>query len=168
MSDARERPDPGSADRGLTHVALNVRDAGASIAFYERFAGMRPVHRRRGEDGREVVWLSDCTRPFAVVLIEAERVRGRLEGIAHLGVACASREEVDRLARRARDEGRLALAPRDDGPPVGYWALLHDPDGHNLELSYGQQVAHAVDGGAVGTDRGAGAGTPGAPERGGR
>jgi hypothetical protein len=27
---------------------------------------------------------------------------------------------------------------------VGYWALLRDPDGHNLELSYGQQVALAV------------------------
>jgi hypothetical protein len=35
----------------------------------------------------------------------------------------------------------------DHGPPVGYWGSVTDPDGHNLELSYGQEVnvaaAHA-------------------------
>lgn len=131
-------------DLGLTHVALNVRDAEASIAFYRRFARMRPVHRRRGGRGRQVVWLSDGTRAFAVVLIESERVDARLEGVAHLGVACASREEVDGLAERARREGCLLCEPRDDGAPVGYWTLLRDPDGHNLELSHGQEVGLAV------------------------
>jgi catechol 2,3-dioxygenase-like lactoylglutathione lyase family enzyme len=135
-------------DLGLTHVALNVRDAETSIAFYERFARMRPVHRRRGEQGHQVVWLSDCTRAFAVVLIESERVDARLDGVAHLGVACASREEVDGLAACARGEGCLVREPRDGGAPVGYWTLLRDPDGHNLELSYGQEVGATVGGGA--------------------
>jgi len=34
----------------------------------------------------------------------------------------------------------LLAEPRDDGPPVGIWAFLQDPDGHTLELSYGQEI----------------------------
>lgn len=134
-------------DLGLTHVALTVRDVDASLAFYARYAAMRVVHAR-GEPGRRVVWISDATRPFVVVLIEADEaddVRARLDGIAHLGVGCASREEVDRLADLARSEGRLRLGPLDEGPPVGYYAIMADPDGHNLEVSHGQEVGLTVE-----------------------
>ena len=129
---------------GLSHVALSVRDVDTSVAFYERFAGMREVHRRN-RSGRRVVWLSDLSRPFVIVLIEVERVEGRLDGIAHLGIGCASKHEVDDLCDLARSESRLVLGPDDAGQPVGYWALLRDPDGHNLEISFGQEVALAVD-----------------------
>ena len=77
-------------------------------------------------------------------LIEGDEVQGRLEGIAHLGIACASRREVDELCARARAEDALALEPRADPGPAGYWGLLRDPDGHNVELSYGQEVGRAV------------------------
>jgi catechol 2,3-dioxygenase-like lactoylglutathione lyase family enzyme len=132
---------------GLTHVALLIQDATASIDFYGRYAGMEVVHRRQDADsGREVLWLSDRTRPFVIVLIEAERVEGRLEGFAHLGVGCESRAQVDRLCEQARSEGRLKLGPVDSGQPVGYWAFIEDPDGHNLEISYGQEVGFTVSG----------------------
>ena len=134
-------------DVGLTHVALLIQDATASIDFYGRYAGMEVVHRRQDADsGREVLWLSDRTRPFVIVLLEAERVEGRLEGFAHLGVGCESRAEVDRLCEQARSEGRLKLGPVDSGHPVGYWAFIEDPDGHNLEISYGQEVGFTVSG----------------------
>jgi catechol 2,3-dioxygenase-like lactoylglutathione lyase family enzyme len=136
------------SDVGLTHVALPVADVAASVAFYARYAAMRVVHRRRDPaSGHEVVWLSDGTRPFVIVLIEVQHVGGRLEGLAHLGVACATRDEVDRLCADARAEGRLRLGPLDAGAPVGYFALLADPDGHTLELSHGQEVGLAVDAG---------------------
>ncbi len=130
-------------DLGLSHIALTVRDVDRSIDFYRIFAGFDVVHRR-GAPGRRVVWLSDLRRPFAVVLIEAENPQGLLEGISHLGIGCESREEVDRLAAVARAAGLLKLEPRDSGQPVGYWALLRDPDGHNLELAYGQEVASEI------------------------
>ena len=60
---------------GLTHVALPVTDPDASVAFYERYAAMKVVHRRRDEAAATtVVWLSDLTRPFVIVLVEAKRV----------------------------------------------------------------------------------------------
>lgn len=130
-------------DVGASHLALVASDLARSISFYERYAGMKIVHERRDPGGSRVVWLSDLTRPFVLVLIEG-RVDARLGGSCHLGVGCASREEVDRLAGAARAEGCLELGPTDSGEPVGYWAFLRDPDGHHLELSYGQEVGLTV------------------------
>ncbi len=131
-------------DLGLTHVALPIADAARSAAFYERFADMQVVHRRTdSQTGAGVVWLSDLTRPFVVVLIESP-VSHTLGGFAHLGVGCTSRAEVDARVDAARAGGHHVLGPFDDGPPVGYWTIIADPDGHNLELSYGQDVAFTV------------------------
>ena len=134
------------SDLGLTHIALPVTDMEASIAFYSKYARMTVVHRRRdSEHDGEVAWVSDLTRPFVLVLIRAERVERPLAPWAHLGVGCESREEVDRLCAEARAGGRLLTEPIDSGYPVGYWALLSDPDGHTLELSYGQEVGLTVE-----------------------
>jgi catechol 2,3-dioxygenase-like lactoylglutathione lyase family enzyme len=126
-------------DLGLTHVALPARDLDDSADFYARYARMQVVHRREG-----VVWLSDTTRPFVIVLMQSAGVPDPLRAPAHLGVACESRDEIDRLADRAREEGRLIEGPSDHGPPVGYFAFIRDPDGHTLEISYGQDVDLAV------------------------
>jgi catechol 2,3-dioxygenase-like lactoylglutathione lyase family enzyme len=128
------------SDVGLTHVALPASNLDASVRFYERYARMQIVHRRP-----DVVWLSDKTRPFVIVLIESPEVHHPLRPFGHLGVGCESRDEVQRLSELARDEGCLVEGPTDYGPPVGYWAFLSDPDGHTLELSFGQEVALTVE-----------------------
>jgi catechol 2,3-dioxygenase-like lactoylglutathione lyase family enzyme len=133
-------------DHGLTHVALPVADVEASLDFYGRFADMHVVHHRRDEQtGDQVVWLSDRTRPFVIVLIQHDQPSGGLTGFSHLGVGCDSREEVDRRTETAQREGRTVRGPFDSGPPVGYWAFITDPDGNNLELSYGQEVGITVE-----------------------
>jgi catechol 2,3-dioxygenase-like lactoylglutathione lyase family enzyme len=143
VSDASRDPIRGRVDVGASHLALVASDLARSIPFYERYAGMKIVHQRTDPGGARVVWLSDLTRPFVLVLIEG-RVEARLGGFCHLGVGCASREEVDRLAAAARADGCLELGPTDSGEPVGYWAFLRDPDGHHLELSFGQEVGLTV------------------------
>lgn len=127
------------SDIGLTHVALPAQDLVASASFYEHFAHMHVVHRRES-----VLWLSDKTRPFVIVLVESEHITP-LAPLAHLGVGCESREAVDLLCDAARDQECLISGPEDSGPPVGYWALIRDPDGHTLEVSYGQDVGLAVE-----------------------
>jgi catechol 2,3-dioxygenase-like lactoylglutathione lyase family enzyme len=132
-------------DFGLTHIALPVGNIEKSVAFYAKYARMQVVHRRTDPaSGSDVVWISDGTRPFVLVLIQAPKVEHPLLPLAHLGVACASREEVDRLCALAKAEGCLRLGPREAGSPVGYTALLADPDGHTLEIAFGQEVALAV------------------------
>jgi lactoylglutathione lyase len=135
------------SDIGLTHVAFAVRDIGKSIAFYERYAGMSVIHRRPGrEQGAAVAWVSDLTRPFIIVLIQAPDLNDTPLGpFGHLGVGCGSRSEVDRLANLADIEGILISPPQDSGPPVGYWAYVRDPDGNTLEVAYGQEVTFTVD-----------------------
>ncbi len=132
-------------DIGLTHIALPVTNIDEGIAFYAKYAAMQVVHSRvDAESGIRVVWLSDHTRPFVIVLAEIAPVGAPLLPFAHLGVGCDAREEGDRLCELARDEGRLHSGPTDSGYPIGYWAFLSDPDGHTLEISFGQEVALAV------------------------
>ena len=132
-------------DVGLTHVALPVSNVERSIEFYKAYANMQVVHQRIDtETGIPVVWLSDHTRPFVIVLIQSESVHPILSAMAHLGVGCRSREELDTLCAKAEQEGILLKAPQDSGYPIGYWAFLSDPDGHTLELSYGQEVGLTV------------------------
>jgi catechol 2,3-dioxygenase-like lactoylglutathione lyase family enzyme len=134
------------SDRGLTHVALTVRDVDQSVAFYRDFGGFEVVHERHDDEtGSAVVWLSDLTRPFVVVLIQNKEPIHRLAGSNHLGVSVVSRDDVDAAADRARADGRLEIGPTDSGHPVGYWAIIRDPDGHQLELSHGQEVGLTVD-----------------------
>jgi catechol 2,3-dioxygenase-like lactoylglutathione lyase family enzyme len=116
-----------------------------SLAFYKKYAHMDVVHRRTEEDGNQVAWITDQTRPFVIVLLEKPKIEHRLLPPAHLGVACESREEVDRRCQEARTEGCLSEGPADAGHPIGYWAFLTDPDGHILELSHGQEVAFTVE-----------------------
>jgi len=101
------------------------------------------VHRREPDlpDARKVAWLSDHTRPFALVLVQSDNVTDTpLGNFGHLGVACASREEIDKKTQIARAQGILRREPVDAGEPVGYYVFFADPDGNTLELSYGQRV----------------------------
>ena len=88
------------ADVGLTHVALPVRSLAGSVAFYGRYAAMHVVHQRPG-----VAWVSDGTRPFALVLIETRAEIKPLLPMAHLGVGVRSRETsaASRASPRIRD-----------------------------------------------------------------
>lgn len=133
-------------DLGLTHIAFAVRDLERSVDFYRRYAAMSVVHTRDGHTpGHRVAWVSDLTRPFVIVLIQSDQVLDTPLGpFGHLGVGCASREQVDRLTGLARQEGLAVRGPTDSGPPVGYWATIADPDGNTLELAHGQEVNFTV------------------------
>ncbi len=134
------------SDLGFTHIALLASDPGRSAAFYGLYADMKIVHDRTdATTGQRVIWLGDGTRPFVIVLLQAALVTPRLDGMAHLGVAVATRAEVDRRCEIAKGNGLGIEGPFDYGPPVGYWAFIADPDGHNLEISCDQEVEQAVE-----------------------
>ena len=132
---------------GLTHVAFAVRNIEASIEFYQRYAAMTVIHRRTDPGSSfEVAWLTDFTRPFKIVLIEGPGLDDTPLGpFGHLGVGCVSRDQVDTLAASARAGGILVKDATDSGPPVGYWALIRDPDGNTLEVAHGQTAAFTVE-----------------------
>lgn len=125
---------------GFSHVALQVSDLDRSIAFYERWAGLKLVDRLEDPNtGAKAARLGDEHSSFVVALVQGPQpVEHRLAGLGHLGVGCIDREEVDRACVEAERDGCLRRGPIDSGYPLGYWAFLTDPDGHQLELSYGQ------------------------------
>ena len=126
----------------LTHVALGVRDLDRTVAFYRKHVRLHVVHER-DDGGMRVVWLSeDASHPrFVLVLfpMRAEPASGPTT-LQHLGFAVASREEVDAAATAARADGVLAMDPVYAGPIVGYFCILRDPDGNQVEFSFGQPI----------------------------
>lgn len=124
----------------FTHVALFCADIDASASFYARHVGLVEVHRRV-EDGVTVAWMGEEARPgeFVVVLLGLPVPRG--DGpVAHLGYAVGSRADVDAAAARGRAEGIDVEGPVEGGPVVGYYCMLADPDGNQVEFSYGQAL----------------------------
>ena len=126
----------------LTHVAFGVRDLGQTIAFYRKHVRLHVVHERE-EHGSRVVWLGERTDDPSFVLVFFE-VKG--EGtsgpspLQHLGFALASRDEVNAAAEAARRDGILVLEPVYAGPIVGYFCIVRDPDGVQVEFSHGQPI----------------------------
>lgn len=132
-----------SLDLGFTHIALKCSDLDRTACFYQRYAAMEVVHSRE-EAGVKVAWLADGTRPFCIVFLEDGSLEAPLGPFAHLGVALESRAAVDRMIAKAEAEGVTVKEPFDCPPPVGYGAMLLDPDGHTLEISCGQTVAYTI------------------------
>ena len=126
----------------MTHVAVRASDIDQSVAFYERYAGLMPVHERE-DDGIRVVWLSHMREDpdFVVVLLAMPHEPMREPAATdHFGFDVGSRVEVDRIAALARDEGILKFGPVDAGPIVGYFAMVRDPSGNTCEFSHGQPI----------------------------
>ena len=124
-----------------THIALQVRDIEASAAFYERYCGLRIVHERT--EAFRVVWLGWGEDPpqFVIVLLGQPYEINHQPEYQHIGMAVDSRDDVDKIAARARADGlSVDWAPQDGGSIVGYFCGLTDPDGNVVEFSYGQRL----------------------------
>ncbi len=146
----------------LTHIALPVRDLEATLAFYRRYTTMEVIHERQDDEtGLRTAWLANAgdrtdagddvgiqAARFVIVLIcgslptnitgDIKEEYGFLRSISHLGISCDTRDDVDRIAAMAKDEGCLLLGPMYRNPVVGYICIVTDPDGNNIEFSVEQ------------------------------
>lgn len=140
----------------LTHIALPVRDLAAQLAFYAKYTNMAVIHERKDpKTGLRTAWIAnqrdvttDAAR-FVIVLIEGSLPREIvgdemkeeytfLTSISHLGISMNTRDDVDRIAAMAKEEGVLVLGPMYRNEVVGYICLVRDPDGNNVEFSVEQ------------------------------
>ena len=123
-----------------THITITVSNFERSLEFYQSMCGLQIVRDRRREGGG-TLWLGyepDAGEDpaFVLVLMEGE-VTDRLD---HFGFQCDQREEVDRIAKAAAARDILIYAPTDSGGSVGYWTIIRDPDGHQVEFTFGQPI----------------------------
>lgn len=124
----------------LTHIALQVKDVAATVAFYRDYCGLAAVHAR---DGGRVTWLAEPGRERELILVilgGGDAHPQADDDYGHLGFALPHRHDVDAIARRAEAEGRLVWPPREEPYPVGYYCGVRDPDGRFVEFSYGQPL----------------------------
>jgi lactoylglutathione lyase len=126
---------------------LPCADIDATIAWYERFTPLRLLDRRQDDDGFGA-WLGhpdQGDRPFILVLVSFLRDQSNgphptLAAFAHLGLELPTKDGVDEIAARGRDEGCLACEPQWMPPPIGDICALTDPDGNMIEFSFDQGV----------------------------
>ncbi|MDH3581223.1 MAG: VOC family protein [Hyphomicrobiales bacterium] len=132
----------------FTHCALHVGDIDASIAFYERFCGLKVVHAHGATPAERTVWMAEEGREkaFVMVLVSGGRGQSRRDGdMTHYGFAVERRADVDTIAAKARAAGCLYWEPQQLPYPVGYLCALEDPDGYIVEFSHGQPLGPAVE-----------------------
>ena len=118
-----------SAKASKAHVAIHVKDVGASIAFYEKLFGIEPCKVRTGYAKFDV-----ANPPLNFSLNEGA---GPGQGaLSHLGIQVESTADVLAVRERWRDAG---LLPRDEMKTECCYALqdkswVRDPDGNEWEV----------------------------------
>ncbi len=127
---------------GFTHCALHVCDLDESIAFYEDYCGLKFV-LEHGEGAGRTVWMAapGAEDDFVLVMMGGGARRNPSEkDMTHYGFAVSAREDIDAIAKRAKEEGCLHWAPKEFRPPTGYLCAVTDPTGYVIEFSYGQPL----------------------------
>lgn len=141
----------------LTHVAFPVSSLDAHLTFFEKYTTMEKIHERYDEETHlRTAWIANkadkttTSARFVIVLMEGKlptQITGDikeeywfLRSIAHLGLSVDSRDDVDRIAAMAKEDGILVLGPMYRNPVVGYICLVRDPDGNNIEFSVEQDL----------------------------
>jgi catechol 2,3-dioxygenase-like lactoylglutathione lyase family enzyme len=124
-------PSPAIPTRGLRHLALNVSDVSAAVAFYSSLFGMRIVWQ---PDADNAYLSSGCDnlalhRADPHVLQDGQR-------LDHFGFIVTSPQDVDRAADTlAAQHIPVRQVPRThrDGSRSLYFA---DPDGNVIQILY--------------------------------
>ncbi|MDW3179074.1 MAG: VOC family protein [Acidimicrobiia bacterium] len=133
-----------------THMALRVTDMDATIAWFTEFTPLELIDRREDESGYGA-WLGmpgKTNNPFLLVLAQffpgkdpfASAPIATLAPFAHLGMELPTKEAIDEIAAKATERGCLAMPPTMMPPPIGYIAMLNDPDGNTIEFSWDQGI----------------------------
>jgi lactoylglutathione lyase len=141
-----------------THVAIPVSDLDKALEFYTSLTPLVVVARNEDENGRGA-WLSNDKQvedPFVLVIAEfmpevarrfgrePGRPQATLAPFAHIGIELPTKEDVDRVAEKARAMGVLVWEPKWMAPHIGYICSASDPDGNVIEFSYDQKVHSTI------------------------
>ena len=130
MKAAKKKPERPIRTRGLTHVALAVRDPQRSLEFYAALVGAKKVY----EDPGSIQAQTPGTHDVLVFERDARR-SGRHGGIAHFGFRLVTPVPVADLVARVAAAGGTVQESGEFVPGAPY-VFCSDPDGYVVELWY--------------------------------
>ena len=116
--------------RGLTHLALRVRDAERAFAFYEQVFGMVAVYRGAGFVQAQTPGAWDI-----LVFEEQHETGGGTGGISHFGFRLVDPRDIDEAALAVQAAGGQIVS-RGEFVPGEPYLFCRDPDGHDVEIWY--------------------------------
>lgn len=123
----------------ITHVALWTCRLESLADFWVRVFGAKAgsVYVSSNRPGFRSCWLTLPSGPSIELMtgpwVEPSTSDERV-GYAHLALSVGSKEIVDQLALKMKDEGMLVGYPRFTGDGF-YEAILRDPDGNLIEIT---------------------------------
>ena len=125
----------------LTHICLHVERLDDCARFYQRYCNLDVIYEQT-KQGEGSVYLSARGHETGIVL--QLKSGGRNLVLAdnderHFGFELESKQAVDNIANRAREDGVLFFEP-DEYLPGAYFCGVSDPNGNCLEFSYGPPV----------------------------
>jgi catechol 2,3-dioxygenase-like lactoylglutathione lyase family enzyme len=116
--------------RGLTHIALAVRDPQRSLRFYQAVLGVVPVYQQ--DDFIQV----QTPGSWDVLVFERKpKSAGKTGGIAHFGFRLQRPGDIERAKEAVLAAGGTI---RDQGAfvPGEPYMFFTDPDGYEVEVWY--------------------------------
>jgi catechol 2,3-dioxygenase-like lactoylglutathione lyase family enzyme len=116
--------------RGLTHLALKVRDAERAFAFYQHVFGAVAVYRECGFIQAQTPGAWDV-----LVFGESPEAGGGSGGIAHFGFRLVDPRDIEEAAIAVQAAGGQ-IVTRGEFVPGEPYLFCRDPDGYELEIWY--------------------------------
>jgi catechol 2,3-dioxygenase-like lactoylglutathione lyase family enzyme len=116
--------------RGLTHLALKVRDADRAFAFYEQVFGVVAVYREPGFIQAQTPGAWDV-----LVFEEGNQPGAGSGGITHFGFRLVDPGDIEAAAGAVQRAGGQILR-RGEFVPGEPYLFCRDPDGYELEIWY--------------------------------
>ncbi len=124
----------------IEHIAIWAEDIELLREFYTKYFGMRCndkyVNLKRNFSSYFLSFEDEKTRIEIMNIpdMESPASRGNLKGLAHFAVSAGSKEAVNVLTERLRNDGYAILSePRTTGD--GYYeSAVADPEGNYVEI----------------------------------
>jgi len=125
----------------MTHICLHVKTLDDCVRFYEEYCKMNVICERTNE-GEGSVYMAESGRETEIVFqlkTGGDILTLAADSASHFGFIVESKQAVDKIALKAREDDILFFEP-DEYLPGAYLCGVKDPNGNCVEFGCGHPV----------------------------